>query len=76
MTGSFNFATLITHSDTQEDNMKLLITYLKMQSLAYCSLNFESVESQNKAFKAALKAWNEASLEDRNAAIKLIEGGE
>lgn len=52
--------------------MNLLVIYLKMQSLSYCSLNFSSVELQNRMFFDARKAWDNASIEQREAALKIV----
>lgn len=48
----------------------LLSLYIKMQSLAYCTLNFSSVEEQNKAYAQACKAWDSSSVTERDLALK------
>lgn len=52
--------------------MNLLVVFIKMQSLAYCSLNFSSVELQNRMFNDAKKAWDNASVDEREAALKVV----
>lgn len=54
------------------DLMNLLVVFIKMQSLAYCSLNFSSVELQNRMFNDAKKAWDNASVDEREAALKVV----